>query len=63
MLSLVVEKRLLGVFSNPVINSELSLGKNPLNFDPRYEDAVVVFFDMRGFTTISEKLDLIQFTK
>ncbi|MDD1419910.1 hypothetical protein MEO40_12365 [Dolichospermum sp. ST_sed1] len=56
---------IIKVFVDPVINTELSLHRNPIEFKPRIVNYTVMFFDMRGFTTKMEKLqdeELIEFS-
>lgn len=56
---------IIKVFVDPVINTELSLYRNPIEFKPRIVDYTVMFFDMRGFTAKMENLnedELINFS-
>ena len=53
-------EQVIRIFSNPLINIELSLNQNPLAYQPKYLNNSVVFFDMRGFTKLSENHELLE---
>lgn len=46
------------IFTNPQIYTEISLGLNPLAHQAKLAKTSIVFFDMRDFTSLSEKLRL-----
>ncbi|MCB9062593.1 MAG: hypothetical protein H6622_13805 [Halobacteriovoraceae bacterium] len=54
---LKMREETIRTFSNPIINTELSLGLNPMKYEPRREDLCVMFYDMRNFTHLSQILD------